>query len=170
MNTSKNSKKLSTLFITINKETLNDYVNVEKDTIILEKPRIVNNNLLFASIPFHIGSNIILVNQTKDFKQSYGTVPSTMRNRECIILCFKKEFFSLIDSAKSTPHIYTVSVSNKKDNINQQDDYVILLISTTSKMNKQTQLLSDDVLKTLKKTRHPNVSSKNGKKHNNSYV
>ena len=56
-------KKKSTTFVTMNETTLEKHFNYENNVLELKDPKILNNNLIFAIHPKHVGNGIVLSKQ-----------------------------------------------------------------------------------------------------------
>ena len=185
----------STILLTINKSTLIKQFTYSNNVLVLQKPRITSNNLVFDDIPLHIGNGIILTKQDSCFEnesnQNVLKLHKKKKNRimQCrvIIICNKKELDTVINHPLSNLHINFISISDKAtkstsdnksimspyvDNI-IDDEYAILLIATNTKKseysNKTYPQFDKKTTTLLHRIRKPNVESNNGDKHNQSY-
>ena len=188
----------STVFLTINKQTLLSNFKYENNVLVLQGPRLQSNNLVFDSEPLHIGIGITLTKQNPSFhKESNNNVMNFYKKRnkkvnrlvQCrmIIVCSKEALDNAVNYPSSSLHINFLSISQHNSNnesstktmSSQQhisnfstDEYAILLIASNPKLSSDTTkypLFDTKTIKSIQHTRNPNVKSKNGDKHNSSY-
>ena len=185
----------STVFLTINKQTLVNHFKYDNNVLHLQKPHLCNNNICFSSTPLHIGSGISLSSQCNHFQDEsnmnilklHKKKKQRMFQSRFIIICDKEELSCVINRPSSNLHLNFVSVSETKEANNNNkpsnhfkesvqsnflDEYVILLIATNPKKSSNSSIypkfdISD--INSIKKIRHPNVNSTDGSKHNKSY-
>ena len=185
----------STIFLTINKATLEKRFKYDNNIIELQKPQITSTGLVFSSKPLHVGSGIQLSTQYKDFNtetnQHIMKLHKKKKNKiyQCriMVICNKSELEYTVNHPGSKYHLNFISVSDQNSNSSKnqtnnvldknfhyqrKDDYVILLIASNPKKSIDTSKYPKfnlDDLENIHKLRNPNITSSNGKKHHKSY-
>ena len=64
----------ATSIASINTISLNKYFNYDKNVVVLSGPKLINKKICFSPTPLHLGSNIIISNQHKDFTQDFNNL------------------------------------------------------------------------------------------------
>ena len=170
----------ATSIASIDTTTLNKYFNYDKNVVVLSGPKLKNKKICFSPTPLHLGSNIIISNQHKDFTQDFNNLMMFEDiNKNCyqldseyynnfIIVCDKIEFMQFHKKYCPDTHLHLASISNNTPRHDyHQDQYIVLLIATNHDQHNGL-CIHQDYFDKIKQLRKPNMTG-NGTKHNQSY-
>ena len=144
------TKKQTTMLLSIDKHTLDLRFNYNKNVIELTHPKIDEKSLIFHPNPYHVGKDIKLTSQSKNFEMEdntnvikmHGGKKRRVYQGKLIVVCQKKQLEEELKNANIRIHFKFILISKhtkekKIDTLqsHEDDEYVILLVAVNPRKN-----------------------------------